>query len=275
MAAAGESQPLKDAASVVEALRAGGSVFAEDEASLLLAAAHDADDLATLLSRRLRGEPLEHVVGSVVFGGVTLRVGAGMFVPRQRSVQLATLTVAECRRRQPATMLELCCGVAPLAATVERADAAERAVASDHDERCVAVARENLRTPYVFVGDLFDAIPQSFRHGCDVVAVVPPYVPAGEAHLLAREARDHEPPEALYGGADGLNVVRRILANVAEWLAPGGTLLIEMHKVQAQAAIDVAAAADLAAHSQVAHDGQTCLLSVCTRLGPGVVPSRR
>ncbi|MEP6526921.1 MAG: putative protein N(5)-glutamine methyltransferase [Nocardioidaceae bacterium] len=265
MVAADESQPSKDSGVVVEALRASGSVFAEDEATLLLAAAHDADDLATLLSRRLRGEPLEHLVGSVVFGDVTLKVGAGMFVPRQRSVQLATLAVSKCRHRQPATMLELCCGVAPLAATVERAAAAERVVASDHDERCVAVAGHNLRTPYVFVGDLFDTIPQTFRHGFDVIAVVPPYVPAGEAHLLAREARDYEPPDALYGGADGLNVVRRILADVAEWLAPGGTLLIEMHKAQAQAAIDFAAAADLAARSQVAHDGHTCLLSICAR----------
>jgi release factor glutamine methyltransferase len=267
MVAADESQPSKDSLVVIEALRAGGAVFAEDEATLLQAVAHDADDLATRLSRRLRGEPLEHVVGSVVFGDVTLKVGAGMFVPRQRSVQLATLAVSECRRRQPATMLELCCGVAPLAATVERADAAECVVASDHHERCVAAARENLRTPDVFAGDLFDAIPQRFRGGFDVVAVVPPYVPAGEAHLLAREARDYEPAEALYGGADGLSVVRRILADVAHWLAPGGTLLIEMHKAQAQAAIDLATATDLSARSKVADDGHTCLVSVSARQG--------
>ncbi len=274
MVAADESQPWKDSVAVVAALRASGSVFAEDEAALLLAAAHDAHDLASLLSRRQRGEPLEHVVGSVVFGDVTLKVGAGMFVPRQRSVQLATLAVAECRRRQPATMLELCCGVAPLATTVERADAAERVAASDDDERCVAVARENLQTPHIFVGDLFDAIPQTFLHGFHVIAVVPPYVPAGEAHLLAREARDYEPPGALYGGADGLSVVRLILADVARWLAPGGTLLIEMHKAQARPAIDLATAADLAAGSRVADEGHTCVLSVCARPGPGVAPSR-
>jgi release factor glutamine methyltransferase len=199
----------------------------------------------------------------VVFGDVTLQVGAGMFVPRQRSLQLATLAVAQCRYRQPATMLELCCGVAPLAVTVERADAAEIVVASDRDARCIAVAHDNLRTAHIYVGDLFDAIPMTFRQGFDVIAVVPPYVPAGEAHLLAREARDHEPSEALYGGADGLSVVRRILADVAQWLAPGGTLLIEMHKTQARAAIDLATAADLAAHSKAADDGHTCLLSVC------------
>jgi release factor glutamine methyltransferase len=265
MVAADESQPSKHSGGVVEALRASGSVFAEDEAALLLAAAHDADDLATLLSRRLRGEPLEHVVGSVVFGEVTLKVGSGMFVPRRRSVQLATLAVSECRRRPPATMLELCCGVAPVAATVERADAADRVIASDHDERCVATARENLRTPHVFVGNLFDAIPHTFRHGFDVIAVVPPYVPAGEAHLLPREARHYEPPGALYGGADGLSVVRRILADVDEWLAPGGILLVEMYKAQAGAAIDLASAADLAARSKVAEDGHTCLVSVNAR----------
>lgn len=257
-----ESHHPAEAASVVDALRASGSVFAEDEAILLLAAAHDADDLVTLVSRRVRGEPLEHVVGSVVFADLTLKVGAGMFVPRQRSVQLAMLAVAESRRRQPATMLELCCGVAPLAATVERAAAAECVVASDDDERCLAVARANLRTPHVFVGDLFEAIPQRFREGFDVIAVVPPYVPAGQAHLLAREARNYEPSEALFGGADGLSVVRRILAGVADWLAPGGTLLIEMHKAQAQAAIDLASAAELAARSKLADDGQTCLLDV-------------
>jgi release factor glutamine methyltransferase len=265
MAAADEIQPWKDRADVVEALRATGSVFAEDEAALLLSAAQDIDDLATLLSRRQRGEPLEHIVGWVVFGGVTLKVGQGLFVPRQRSLQLATLVVAECKRRQPATMLELCCGVAPLAATAERADAAERVVASDHDERCVAVARENLRTPHVFVGDLYDAVPQTFRQAIDVIGVVPPYVPAGEAHLIPREARDYEPSEALYGGADGLSVVHRILADVAEWLAPCGTLLIEIHRTQARAAIDLATAADLAASSHMTDDGHTCLLSVSAR----------
>jgi release factor glutamine methyltransferase len=249
-----------DFARLVDGLRAAGCVFAEEEAAILVAAGRDGDHLDELLSRRLAGEPLEHIVGTVSFGELTLLVGAGQFVPRQRSVQLASLAISECLRRPGAVMLELCCGVAPIAASVEHAHAAEMVVASDHDEDSLSYARRNLRTAHVYAGDMFDALPSAFQHCFDVIAVVPPYVPAGEAHLLSREARHHEPPQALFGGPDGLAVVRRILGGADEWLTDRGTLLMELHRTQTAAAVELAGEAGLVAGYELAADGHTCLL---------------
>ena len=74
-------------------------------------------------------------------------------------------------------------------------------------------------------------------------SVVAPYVPTAEIALLPHEARDFEPLLALDGGADGLDLVRRILAEVPQWLAPGGALLTEVSEEQAPAVVELAEAA--------------------------------
>jgi release factor glutamine methyltransferase len=80
-------------------------------------------------------------------------------------------------------------------------------------------------------------------------------VPTGEIGLMPPEARDHEPRVALDGGADGLDVARRVVAVAPRWLAPGGVLLIETSERQAPALADAAAAAGL--RSSVVHDENT------------------
>ena len=81
----------------------------------------------------------------------------------------------------------------------------------------------------------------------DILAVNVPYVPTGEIGLLPAEAREHEPRVALDGGPDGLDVLRRVAAAAAQWLAPGGRLLTEASERQAVAAAAVLAGGGLAA----------------------------
>ncbi|MEU3775857.1 putative protein N(5)-glutamine methyltransferase [Streptomyces sp. NPDC032472] len=235
--------------SVVDALRAAGCVFAEEEAELLVAAAQDDAHLAALVARRADGEPLEHVVGWAEFCGLRMRVGAGAFVPRRRTEFLVHEAVALAAGRPGAVVLDLCCGVGALGAAVAaQLGAGVELHVADIDPAALAYARLNV-APYgglVHQGDLYEALPEGLRGRVDVLVVNAPYVPTGEIPLLPGEARDHEPLVSLDGGQDGLDVHRRVAAGALPWLAPGGHLLIETSAHQATRTAGALAAAGLA-----------------------------
>jgi release factor glutamine methyltransferase len=89
----------------------------------------------------------------------------------------------------------------------------------------------------VYEGDLYEPLPATLRGRVDILAANVPYVPTEEIGLLPPEARVHEPRVALDGGADGLDVLRRVSAAAPQWLAPGGRLLFETSERQAPQAI--------------------------------------
>ena len=93
----------------------------------------------------------------------------------------------------------------------------------------------------VYEGDLYEPLPADLRGRVDVLVANAPYVPTDSIQLMPREARDHEPLLALDGGADGLDVVRRVTAAAPLWLAPGASLLIETSERQAEQAVETAA----------------------------------
>lgn len=227
---------------VVATLRAAGCVWAEEEAEILRQCAlttarargssSAARELALLVQRRVAGEPLEYVVGWAGFLGLRLRVAPGVFVPRRRSELLARLAIE--RARDGSVVVELCAGVAPVAAAVSVAQPTAVVHAVDRDPTAVDCARRNLPNGMVHRGDLFDALPRTLRHRVDVVAASPPYVPTAELHLMPGEARAHEPAYTLDGGADGLDVARRIVADAPRWLAPAGRVLLECARNQAE-----------------------------------------
>jgi release factor glutamine methyltransferase len=225
---------------LVARLRAAGSVFAEEEADLLRDRARDAGHLEEMTSRRIGGEMLEHVLGEVGFGGLRLRIRPGCFVPRRRTRLLARLAVAAARAAAERTgrdpvLLELCAGVAPIASLCAARVPGIRLHAADIDPLPLASARRNLpASASMHVGDLFAALPPALHGGFDVIAAVPPYVPGRAIALLPRDAREHEPLRTVHGGADGLDVARRILVEGRDWLAPGGRVLLEMHVDQAR-----------------------------------------
>jgi release factor glutamine methyltransferase len=110
--------------------------------------------------------------------------------------------------------------------------------AVDVDAAAVSCARRNLPDGRVFEGDLYEPLPASLRGRVDVVVANAPYVPTEAVGLLPPEARIHEPWVALDGGADGLQVVRRVAAGAASWLTSGGHLLVETGADQAVAAAE-------------------------------------
>lgn len=213
-------------------------MFAEQEARLLIEQAATPAELAALVDRRAEGEPLEYVLGWAEFCGLRIRVEPGVFVPRRRTEFLVREALAF--TRPGATVVDLCCGsgavATALAAAVERIEL----VAADLDPAAVRCARHNLAATgaRVYQGDLYQPLPAALRGRVDVLAANVPYVPTGEIALMPREARLHEPSTAYDGGADGLDVLRRVAAGAPAWLAPGGHLLIETGAHQAAPAAE-------------------------------------
>lgn len=218
---------------VVDALRAAGCVFAEDEARLLVAAARSPRDLARLVAARSAGIPLEHLLGWATFFGLRIVVAEGVFVPRRRT----ELLVRESARlaRPGDVVVDLCCGSGAVGAAIAAAVEGVRLLVADIEEAAVACALENVGPGgEVYQGDLYEALPPGIRGQVAVLAVNAPYVPTDAIGFMPPEARMHEPRIALDGGADGLDVQRRVAASATEWLTPRGHLLIETSRAQAE-----------------------------------------
>ncbi|WP_245761271.1 putative protein N(5)-glutamine methyltransferase [Saccharopolyspora shandongensis] len=213
----------------MSSLRAAGCVFAEDEARLLLSAAADPTELSGMVQRRVDGLPLEQVLGWAEFCGLRISVDPGVFVPRRRTEFL--VEQAAVLARPSSVVVDLCCGSGAVGAALAARLPVEL-YAADVDPAAVRCARRNI-TGEVFEGDLYRALPVALRGRVEVLVVNAPYVPSDEVDLMPPEARLHEPQVALDGGADGLDVQRRVAAAAPEWLAPGGHLLIETSRRQA------------------------------------------
>ena len=230
---------------IVTRLRAAGCVFAEDEARLLMSAARTPAELDAMVGQRAAGLPLEQVIGWAEFCGLRITVAPGVFVPRRRTEFLVRQAVAVAR--PGAVIVDLCCGAgaigAALAAAVDRAEVH----AADIDQAAIRCARQNLPGSRVYQGDLYAPLPAGLRGRVAVLVANVPYVPSEEIGFLPPEARAHEPRAALDGGADGLDVLRRVAAVAAGWLAPGGHLLSEISERQAPQAEAALTAGGLAA----------------------------
>ena len=250
---------------IVTRLRAAGCVFAEDEADLLISAARPQAELAAMVDRRAAGEPLEHVLGWAEFCGLRIELDPGVFVPRRRSEFLVDQAAALARQAgSPAerdaavgpaglahgrrrVVVDLCCGSGALGAALAAALGQVELHAADIDPAAVRCARRNIAAAggRVYEGDLYAPLPAGLRGRVDILLANVPYVPADEVALLPAEAREHESRAALEGGADGLDVLRRVTAEAPLWLAPGGSLLVETSERQAPRAVEAVARSGL------------------------------
>lgn len=242
-----------DAADLVLRLRSAGCVFAEEEAALLLAESGDPAVREAMVARRLAGEPLEQVLGWVEFAGLRIEVDPDVFVPRQRTAFLVQQAVGLATPYRRPVVVDLCCGTGAVGVAIASRLPQVDLLAADLDPVAVANARRNVEPigGRVFGGDLFGALPADLRNRVDVLAVNAPYVPTREIATMPPEAREHEPRWALDGGADGLDVHRRVAAEAATWLSRGGGLLVETSARQASTAARIMAEAGL--RSRVEH----------------------
>jgi release factor glutamine methyltransferase len=200
----------------------------------------DAGELARvreLVRRRRTREPIAYILGEREFYGRVFRVDARVLVPRPDTEALVDVALERTRAiSMSMRALDVCTGSGCVAISLARERPTSAVFGCDVSDDALAVARENaLRLGAYNVawrrGDLFAAVDPATRF--DLVTANPPYIAAGEVAALPPDVGRFEPHLALEGGDDGLTVVRRIVAEAGEHLAPGGILATEVGAGQA------------------------------------------
>ena len=194
--------------------------------------------LRDLVKRRRAFEPIAYLRGEREFYGLKFRVDKRVLVPRPDTETLVDVALARSSHLSMSMrQLDLCTGSGCVAIAMARQRPTAQVSASDLSPDALAVARDNaLRlgayNVAFYMGDLF--APSAGRR-FDVVTANPPYIPSAELETLMPDVRDHEPRLALDGGADGLDLVRRIVAQAPDHLEAGGLLAIEIGAGEASA----------------------------------------
>jgi len=198
------------------------------------------DELEPMLVRRVAREPLQHITGVAYFRSLTLAVGPGVFVPRPETEQVAQLAVDALRAvpsPEPIGVdLGTGSGAIAFAMATEVPNSAIYAVEVSADAfSWTSRNRESTgaANATIALGDLADAFLE-LDGTVDVVISNPPYIP-DDAIPRDLEVRLHDPAVALYGGADGLDIVHRVSSTAGRLLHPGGTLVIEHGELQGTA----------------------------------------
>lgn len=184
-----------------------------------------------LLVRREAREPLQHILGVAYFDGLEIAVGPGVFTPRPETELLVEYAVTQLRDVDQPRIVDLCSGTGALALALKNRLPAAEVAAVEVDPVAAVWARRNAETlcldVAVWCDDATDLDALRPLAPVDAVTCNPPYVPIGVP--VAPEVRDHDPALALWGGADGLDVIRRLLPVCAALLVPGGFVVIEHH----------------------------------------------
>jgi release factor glutamine methyltransferase len=202
------------------------SIFPEDK----IVAFSDA------VSRRAKREPLQHITGLAPFRHLELFVGKGVFTPRPETEQVVSFAMEKIASLEQPIIVDLCAGSGAIALsfTTERADSNVFAV--EKSEEAFEYLKQNskrygLELSQLSHVDLQDCLPE-MDAVADLVISNPPYIPS-EAIPVDLEVQLHEPSLALFGGADGLDVIRRILTKAKQLLRTGGLLVLEHADTQA------------------------------------------
>ncbi len=209
--------------------------------------------LDAMVERRRAGEPLQYVLGSWSFRGVDLLVDRRVLIPRPETELVAEAAIAAARTRpRPIRVADLGTGSGAIAVAL----AAELPVtgvdvwATDVSASALDVTRANVAAlgrrganVRVAEGDWYDALPPELAGHLDVVVSNPPYVATDDRLETAVAA--WEPAGALLAGPEGLDALRVVVAGGPRWLAPGGTLVVEIGATQGQAVSELASAAGL------------------------------
>ena len=185
----------------------------------------------TLIKRRLAGEPVAYLVGEQEFWSLPFTVDERVLIPRHDSETVIELVLDEIGDRgQAVHIADIATGAGPLAVTLAHELRAARVVATDIDPGALALAGENAARNGVAErvelrsGDLLGAVGPDQQF--DVLVANLPYIPSADIAGLSAEVR-HEPAAALDGGPDGLVLVRRLLAEVADYVAASALVALE------------------------------------------------
>ncbi|MBY8828159.1 peptide chain release factor N(5)-glutamine methyltransferase [Hephaestia mangrovi] len=201
---------------------------------------------AALLDRRLAHEPVAYITGIRAFWTIDIAVGPGALVPRADSETLIEAAVDHFADQSPVTILDL--GTGPGTLLLAALDQWRQTIGLgvDRSTEALAMARANAdrlglgARAKLLEGDWAAGIESQF----DLILANPPYI--GLDEVLPPEVREHEPADALFAGADGLDAYRAIVPDLPRLIAPGGVAILEIGHMQADAVAALVEAAGLA-----------------------------
>ncbi len=200
----------------------------------------DAETLEPLVARRVLREPLQHILGTAPFRSMELLVGPGVFVPRPETEQVVQYAIDALRILPDVEpiAIDLGTGSGAIALAMATEVPNARVFALEKIPAAHAWAARNFEkigaeNATLTLGDMAEAFTE--LHGSVAVLISnPPYIPA-RAIPRDIEVREYDPPTALYGGEDGLDLVRTISRRGLDLVRPGGTLILEHGELQGEA----------------------------------------
>lgn len=180
------------------------------------------------LKRRLRGEPIQYILGKAEFMGLELKIDKNVLIPRPETEILVETTIEYATRLKVRRILDLGTGSGCIAVTLAKCLAHLEIDATDISDKALAVAKENEVINGVSINfiqsDLFDKLNNKEY---DIIVSNPPYIVTGQIRKLQLELQ-YEPRLALDGGYDGLRIYHRIIRDAASHLKNGGLLIMEI-----------------------------------------------
>ena len=176
----------------------------------------------SLCQRRLKGEPLQYILGEWDFYGFNFKVGRGVLIPRQDTELLIDIAESKYKNSDSLNVIDLCAGCGCIGLTLEK-----RVNKLEFGSRARVVK-----------GDVLDESLIAQQSAADLIVCNPPYLTADDMNALQTEVRA-EPVEALYGGEDGLDFYRDIVRLWKSKLVPGGTMLFEIGASQAKEVMEL------------------------------------
>ncbi|MFM7835083.1 MAG: peptide chain release factor N(5)-glutamine methyltransferase [Planctomycetaceae bacterium] len=193
-----------------------------------------------LVQRRAKREPIAYIIGSREFYGRPFDVAPAVLIPRPETETLVDVCLELLPPTEPVRIIEVGAGSGCISISLALQRPNSTLHASDISEQALEIARRNAqkhsvadRIQLVVGSALLPFLEQSLS--CDAIVSNPPYIRDDEKETLAPEIRDHEPPQALFAGSDGLDVVRLILAHAGKLLKPGGFIALELDPAQCPA----------------------------------------
>jgi release factor glutamine methyltransferase len=215
------------------------------------------DQLHNLIKRAGQNEPIAYLIGKTEFYSLEIKVTADCMIPRPETELLVERAIEFLRTRPVGNLMagsreiskggtqlvcDLCTGSGCIAIAIAKNFLNARIIATDIYGAALKVAAANIKKHRIedrvtlLAGDLFEPlVPQIDTEKFDLIVCNPPYVSVSEFEALDKNVKDYEPRLSLFGGADGLDIHRRIIENADSFLKPGAALMLEIGYAQGQA----------------------------------------
>lgn len=192
-----------------------------------------------LVRRRVSREPLQHLIGTAPFMAFEVSVGPGVFVPRPETEVLAERAIATASSMAVGAnglrVVDLCSGSGVLAIAIQRSVPHAEIEAWEVSDEALPYLSRNVEVlaPGVAIrqASVSQWASEFAPHSVDLIVANPPYVPDDQTPNDP-EVQHFDPPLALYGGEDGLDLIREIVGGASRALRPGGVLMLEHSNVQ-------------------------------------------